>query len=105
MDCPCKGHPIPLGDGARTLHVGRALLAGDAAGLADPFLGEGIYYAIRSGQLAAQALHKSLETGIDLSSYILAVNEEIIADFAYARRSPHGAIGCHGSPIGCRHAA
>jgi menaquinone-9 beta-reductase len=28
---------------------------GDAAGLADPFLGEGIYYAHRSAQLAAGA--------------------------------------------------
>ncbi|MEK7205090.1 MAG: hypothetical protein AAB254_06230, partial [candidate division NC10 bacterium] len=32
------------------------LLVGDAARLADPFLGEGIYYAIRSGSLAADAL-------------------------------------------------
>jgi geranylgeranyl reductase family protein len=86
LDCPCKGHPIPLGDGARTLHIGRVLLAGDAAGLADPFLGEGIYYAIRSGQLAAQALHAALETGGDLSGYTQAVNQEIITDFAYARR-------------------
>jgi flavin-dependent dehydrogenase len=32
------------------------MLVGDAAGLADPFLGEGIYYAHRSAQLAAQAI-------------------------------------------------
>jgi flavin-dependent dehydrogenase len=31
-------------------------LAGDAAGLADPITGEGIYYALRSGELAADAL-------------------------------------------------
>jgi flavin-dependent dehydrogenase len=32
------------------------LLVGDAAHLADPFLGEGIYYAVRSGMLAAEAV-------------------------------------------------
>jgi flavin-dependent dehydrogenase len=32
------------------------LLAGDAAQLADPFLGEGIYYALWSGTLAADAI-------------------------------------------------
>jgi flavin-dependent dehydrogenase len=32
------------------------LLVGDAAHLADPFLGEGIYYAVRSGTLAANAV-------------------------------------------------
>jgi flavin-dependent dehydrogenase len=32
------------------------LLVGDAAHLADPFLGEGIYYAVRSGTLAASAV-------------------------------------------------
>lgn len=31
-------------------------LAGDAAGLVDPVTGEGIYYAMRSGELLAQAL-------------------------------------------------
>lgn len=32
------------------------LAVGDAAGLVDPITGEGLYYAIRSGDLAAQAL-------------------------------------------------
>jgi geranylgeranyl reductase family protein len=34
----------------------RWLAAGDAAGLVDPITGEGIYYAIRSGDLAAQTV-------------------------------------------------
>lgn len=36
------------------------LLVGDAAGLTEPITGEGIYYALRSGQLAAQAIHAFL---------------------------------------------
>jgi menaquinone-9 beta-reductase len=33
-------------------------LVGDAARVVEPFTGEGIYYALRSGELAAQALVK-----------------------------------------------
>jgi len=35
-------------------------LAGDAGGLVDPVTGEGIYYAMRSGELAAQSLLEGL---------------------------------------------
>jgi flavin-dependent dehydrogenase len=35
---------------------GALLLAGDAAGLADPLTGEGISYAVLSGKMAAEAL-------------------------------------------------
>jgi len=34
----------------------RVLLVGDAAGFVDPLTGEGIYYALRSGLIAAQAI-------------------------------------------------
>src|SRR5262249_20668375 len=50
-----RGAPIPVrprADAAR----GRVLLAGDAAGLADPLTGEGISLAILSGRLAAESL-------------------------------------------------
>jgi flavin-dependent dehydrogenase len=39
---------------------GRVLLAGDAAGLVDPLLGEGLYHAIASGQHAAAAVSDAL---------------------------------------------
>jgi flavin-dependent dehydrogenase len=51
-----KGHPIPLYLRREPIATRRVLLVGDAAGLADPLSGEGIRLAIRSGQLAAQAL-------------------------------------------------
>jgi geranylgeranyl reductase family protein len=43
-------------------------LVGDAAGLVDPLLGEGIYNAIRSGQLAAQAILDIMSTEKDTYS-------------------------------------
>ncbi|MEW5768247.1 MAG: geranylgeranyl reductase family protein [bacterium] len=52
----------------------KVVLVGDAAGLVDPFLGEGIYYAIKSGQMAAQAVKESLKTNKSLQS----VYEELL---------------------------
>jgi geranylgeranyl reductase family protein len=50
------GFFIPLGPRAEGVVRGRVLLAGDAAGLADPVTGEGISAAIESGTLAARAI-------------------------------------------------
>ncbi len=50
------GHRIPIGGHRFRPMAEGPLLIGDAAGLADPFFGEGIYNALRSGQLAAAAI-------------------------------------------------
>jgi geranylgeranyl reductase family protein len=50
------GHPIPLYTRHEPITTQRTLLVGDAAGLVDPFSGEGIRYAIKSGRLAARAI-------------------------------------------------
>lgn len=47
-------HIIPVGGIKRKTVSSRILLSGDAAGFVDAFIGEGIAYAIRSGQLAAE---------------------------------------------------
>jgi flavin-dependent dehydrogenase len=81
------GALIPL-DHPRSepLHRGRTLLVGDAAAMVDPFLGEGIYYAVRSGQLAAQAILKAAENGGDLGGYQAAVSAEIMPELDAAGR-------------------
>jgi geranylgeranyl reductase family protein len=58
-----RGHLIPVGGIRRTLTSRRILLAGDAAGFLDSFTGEGIAYAVRSGQIAAEAVREALSTG------------------------------------------
>ena len=51
------GHILPIHLGGRVqVHHQRLLLIGDAARLVDPFLGEGIYYAIKSAHIASHAL-------------------------------------------------
>lgn len=54
-------HLTPAGGFQRQLVTDRVILAGDAAGFIDPLTGEGIYYAIKSGQLAATACQQSIE--------------------------------------------
>ncbi|MFN6976897.1 MAG: geranylgeranyl reductase family protein [Gemmobacter sp.] len=59
----CKGAFLPAGDFRRVPGKGRALLAGDAAGLVDPITGEGIGWAIRSGAAAAAAAAAAIAAG------------------------------------------
>ena len=66
------GHPIPVYDPDASLATRRILLVGDAAGLADPFSGEGIRPAIKSGELAARAILAG-----DAQSYTGMVRETI----------------------------
>ena len=55
--------PIPVRPVARRLAVGRALLVGDAAGFGEAFFGEGVFNAVRSADMAYEALRAALEEG------------------------------------------
>jgi geranylgeranyl reductase len=58
-----EGAPIPLRPLKRWDDGRNVVLAGDAAGVVAPASGEGIYYAMTGGRLAAQAVGEFLETG------------------------------------------
>jgi len=62
IDTHITGQHLGMGGHAYTPH-GRALLAGDAAGLVDPLTGEGIHSAIVSGQAAAAAILETANLG------------------------------------------
>ena len=89
------GHPIPVyaeseggGEDVRSRFIaGRAALVGDAAHLVDPLFGEGIYYAIRSGQLLAHAIlaHPD-DSHSSLAAYEAALEREILQDFRVTAR-------------------
>jgi geranylgeranyl reductase family protein len=55
--------PLPMGFNRTASAVPGMLLVGDAAGLVNPFNGEGIAYAMESGELAAELLHDALVKG------------------------------------------
>ena len=82
-----KSWPIPVRVKKSRFHQGRILVAGDAAGLTDSLTGEGIYYAIRSGMLAADACTDWLNAKYtSLSSYTDNVNDELMNELLEANQ-------------------
>lgn len=83
------GHTIPLSGPSRYLGGRRTMLCGDSAGMVDPFTGEGIAYAVRSGQIAAQVASEHLSDGCDLVEYQhrckREIGDDLRASFLLAR--------------------
>jgi geranylgeranyl reductase family protein len=72
------GRRIPFWGGRRTLHHGRVALLGDAAGLADPFFGEGIAEALASGRLGAREAGEVIDgRRNDLAGYTAAIDANL----------------------------
>ena len=81
-----KSHPLPYGNYLSDPGHGNVLLLGDACGLADPLLGEGIYYAHKSAQLAAKALLKSFDDPQRvLQRYTHYLRQDIITELKQIR--------------------
>lgn len=83
-----EGHKVPQGGVSEKLHNKNVVLVGDAAGLADPFWGEGIFYGIKSGLIASEVIVQALERNrgsINLKLYSKRVREELNRDLRYAR--------------------
>jgi geranylgeranyl reductase family protein len=74
------GHPVPIYQRHETISTKRTLLVGDAAGLVDPFTGEGIRMAVKSAQLAAEAIVAG-----DITQYQRAVHREIGRSHLFGR--------------------
>ena len=63
------------------------LLAGDAAGFVDPFVGDGISLALRSGALAGQCLEPFFRGGVSLEQALRRYGEEYQGQLAGVFRS------------------
>lgn len=86
-DCPIQYHSLCLWAGQHPLHTHHALLAGEAAGLVDPFSAEGIRPALYSGMRAAEAIAAALGGEADaLATYSKTLQEEWGTDLVWAQR-------------------
>ena len=81
-----RSHALPYGNYLTQPGCGNIWLIGDAGGLADPLLGEGIYYAHKSGQLAALATIQSYRHSQDaFRIYRQQLYETIIPELKFVR--------------------
>lgn len=72
-----REHPLNLWEKERTLHGDRFLLVGEAAGIVDPLIGEGIRPAMYTGVRAAGAIIGALNGEANaLAEYSESVNKE-----------------------------
>ena len=63
------------------------ILIGDAAHLVDPWLGEGLYYALASGQLAAKCIIESEQNNdYEISHYSEQIHSTLVPELAAARK-------------------
>ena len=99
-----NGYPLGFGGENFWQTNGRVVLVGDAGGYAEPLLGEGLHNAIKSGQLAAQAIVE-LETGRingTLSSQIKKTSKPIRQDVKRCRDIAHQVLYPHLNGFGGR---
>ncbi len=82
-----RGYMIPCRPRRRLFDTPRVLLAGDAAGLADPVTAEGITAGIVSGQLAARAIVAGdFNDAVVRRAYRGNLQSELLGDLRVARR-------------------
>lgn len=86
-----RGHPIPIKARDRIVSK-RIALVGDAAGLADPTTGEGIFYAMYSGALAALTLRHS-SSPVEFASNYLGIIKPLIKNLSLAYYLSLGTYG------------
>jgi menaquinone-9 beta-reductase len=78
---PVRGAALPMGFNRKPHYANGMLLVGDAGGMVNPFNGEGIAYALESGEMAAQvitqALSRTTPAGREraLQAYVTALDD------------------------------
>ncbi len=90
---PFKGNLMPYGNFLEKPVLGRTILAGDAGGFVEPLFGEGIYYALTTGEAAGEAALAGLTRSGDLEkTYMEYLNREVYPEMVWAghlRRLAH----------------
>jgi geranylgeranyl reductase family protein len=91
-----KGYTFPYGNFLSEPVYKNIILVGDAAGFADPLLGEGIFYAQRSAEFASQAICMAMKDGKKADKdpekeikrmYLQLLQKYIYPEFTYAKKT------------------
>jgi geranylgeranyl reductase family protein len=89
---PVRGAALPMGFNRQPHYTRGLLLVGDAGGMVNPFNGEGIAYAMESGEIAADAMAEAHYRGVGtasaeraLESYPLKLKAELGGYFTLGR--------------------
>ncbi len=77
------GSCIPVKNTGNAFHRGNVWLVGDAAGFAESFYGEGIYFALKSAVLAARAMTGNPDRDAG-EAYASLVRKELLPDLTYS---------------------
>jgi len=84
-----RGCAIPLRNEAGVYERGPVVLLGDAAGLAESVFGEGIYFALKSAALAAQA-ESARDSGAHSVPYTQLLRHELLPELRAAKLLAEG---------------
>ena len=83
-----RGHPIPFGNYIEKPIYKKTILIGDAAGFVNPITGEGIYYAHKSAEIAANAILKDyINQGKLEEDYINNLNLFLLPELFNSKKS------------------
>jgi len=92
MTMPVRGAALPMGFNRQPHYTRGLVLVGDAGGMVNPFNGEGIAYAMESGEIAADAMAEAHYRGVGtasaeraLESYPLKLKAELGGYFTLGR--------------------
>jgi geranylgeranyl reductase family protein len=80
-----RGYPIPYRIGYRRFNTLRTLLVGDAAGAVENFFGEGLYYGLESGRIAAECIIDAIRNDRPLNLYSSRLKADVLAQVGYSR--------------------
>jgi menaquinone-9 beta-reductase len=81
---PIRGAALPMGFNRTPHYYQGLLLAGDAGGMVNPFNGEGIAYAMESGEVLARTVVQAFARGS------AAETERVLASYPLALRQAYG---------------
>lgn len=83
------GQYAGFGAAQHKVSASRIFLVGDAGGFVDPLTGEGIYFAVISGQAAAEAIRAALGSDLPAHERFSQATAKIRADLALSTSAAH----------------